>query len=127
MEKISSHAYKLELPPSVRIHPVIHIRYLSKYEETHQFPSRKVIPEPEIIMDDGTIEYEVESILKHRIRKYGRGSRLEYLIHWKGYETHDDTWEPLRNLTNCMDLVREYDATCRQDQPLQIHSIFIID
>jgi transposase InsO family protein len=127
VKKVSSNAYQLELPPSFRIHPVIHIRYLSKCASTDKFPSRNLVPEPEIVMDDGTIEFEVEAILKHRIRKYGRGSRLEYLIHWKGYESHDDTWEPVRNLSNCMDLVRKYDTAFRQEpQRLHIHSIQII-
>ena len=73
-------------------------------------------------MDDGTIEFEVDSILNHRIRKYGRGSRLEYLVHWKGYESHDDTWEPLRNLENCQELVTEYDNKFRHDNP-QINTL----
>jgi hypothetical protein len=117
IQKISSHAYKLKLPPSFRIHPVIHIRYLTKHITTDRFSSREVIPPPETVMDDGTIEFEVESILSHRVRKYGRGSRLEYLIHWKGYQSHDDTWEPLRNLENCQELVTEYDNKFRHDDP----------
>ena len=48
-------------------------------------------------MDDGFVEFEVESIQKHRVRNIGKGSRLEYLIHWKGYQSHDDKWEPLRS------------------------------
>jgi hypothetical protein len=32
-QKISSHASKLKLPPSFRIHPVIRIRYLIKHRE----------------------------------------------------------------------------------------------
>ena len=68
-------------------------------------------------MDDGTIEFEVESILSHRVRQYGRGSRLEYLIHWKGYQSHDDRWEPLRNLENCQELVTAYDNKFRHDDP----------
>jgi hypothetical protein len=97
-QKISSHAYKLKLPPSFRIHPLIHIRYLTKHKSTDKFKSRYVPPPPETTMNDGTIEFEVDSILSHKVRKYGRGSQLEYLIHWKGYESHDDTWGPLRNI-----------------------------
>ena len=79
-------------------------------------------------MDDGTIEFEVDSILCHRVRKYGRGSRLEYLVHLKGYESYDDTWEPLRNLENCQELVTEYNNKFRHDNP-QINTfgnLFII-
>ena len=122
IQKVSSHAYKLELPPSFKIHPVIHIRYLSKSISTDRFSQRNPLPGPEIVMDDGNVEFEVESILKHRIRKYGRGSRLEYLIHWKGYQSDDDTWEPLRNLTNCPDIVRDYNQTAGLNL-LQVNSI----
>ena len=122
IQKISSHAYKLKLPPSFRIHPVIHIRYLTKHNPTDKFSSREIIPPPETVMDDGTIEFEVDSILSHRVRKYGRGSRLEYLVHWKGYKSHDDTWEPLRNLENCQELVTDYDNKFRHDNP-QINTL----
>ena len=111
------------MPPSFRIHPVIHIRYLTKHKSTDKFKSRYVPPPPETTMDDGTIEFEVDSILSHRVRKYGRGSRLEYLIHWKGYESHDDTWEPLRNLENCQELVNEYDNKFRQDHNPHVNVI----
>jgi hypothetical protein len=40
-------------------------------------------------------EFEVGSILKHRLT---RGKKLEFLIRWKGYDVSDDTWEPERNL-----------------------------
>ena len=78
-------------------------------------------------MDDGSIEFEVESILKHRVRKYGRGSRLEYLIHWKGYDTHDDTWEPLANLTNCDEMLQQYNEVFRDPVALPpLHLVHLI-
>ena len=36
--------------------------------------------------------YEVDCMKARRIVK---GGAIEYLIHWKGYEDKDDTWEPL--------------------------------
>lgn len=125
IRKISSHAYELELPKSFKIHPVIHIRYLLKHSEATKYASRILVPEPEVIMDDGSIEYEVESILKHRVRKYGRGSRLEYLVHWKGYASHEDTWEPIANLDNCIELVQDYHRMVQIPQPV-LHSIYVI-
>eukprot|EP00959_Pyramimonas_sp_CCMP1952_P216418 4526269-Pyramimonas_sp.AAC.1 len=97
-----------------------------RHLDTDKYTSRIPTPEPEVIMDDGTIEYEVESILKHRVRKYGKGSLLEYLIHWKGYASHDDTWEPLSNLSNCMELLHEYHATLNIPQPIPIHAIYVV-
>jgi hypothetical protein len=36
-------------------------------------------------------EYEVASILRHRL---SRSKKLEYLIRWKNFDPSDDTWEP---------------------------------
>jgi len=41
-------------------------------------------------------EYEVDYIVASRIYK----RQLQYLVHWKGYEEHERTWEPLSNLKN---------------------------
>ena len=108
--KPSAHAYELDLPPSIKIHPVIHIRYLLRPREAKRFPHRlsDYKPPPTIINNEP--EYEVEKILKKRVRKYGKGSRVEYLIHWKGYPSEEDTWEPLRSLTHCGELVKQFEA-----------------
>ena len=126
IQKVSSNAYKLELPPTFKIHPVIHVRYLTRHLDVAKYSSRIPVPEPEVIMDDGSIEYEVESILNHRVRKYGKGSRLEYLIHWKGYSSHDDTWEPLSNLSNCMEILHEYHTVNNIPQPIQMNTMYIV-
>ncbi|KAK8846177.1 M-phase phosphoprotein 8 [Tritrichomonas musculus] len=61
--------------------------------------------------------YEVEEVLDHR--KY-KGIDL-YLIHWKGFDTEfDHTWEPLENLKNCLNLVREFYQKKKKKIPPQI-------
>ena len=37
-----------------------------------------------------------------------RGKRLEYLVHWKGWSETDQTWEPVSNLGNTADSVRDF-------------------
>ena len=106
--KPSPHAYKLDLPPSIKIHPVIHIRYLLRPKEAKQFPNRITSYRQPPTIIENVPEYEVESILKKRLRKYGKSSRIEYLVHWKGYPSEEDTWEPLHNLTNCRDLLTAF-------------------
>ena len=36
-------------------------------------------------------EYEVEKILRHRIKRDGS---MEFLTHWKGFPVEEATWEP---------------------------------
>jgi hypothetical protein len=42
-------------------------------------------------------EYKVEQILNHK----WVSRKPYYLIKWKGYNTLENTWEPIKNLTGC--------------------------
>ena len=55
-------------------------------------------------MDD-YLEYEVESILDSRIiPRLG----LQYLIKWKGYGRKENSWEPVRNLSNAKSAISSF-------------------
>src|SRR5581483_4313191 len=101
IKKLSLLVYKLELPHTLRIHPVFHVSLLKKYEE----PLVTIIPPPTIVIDNEE-EYEVEEILD---RKEVRG-HAHYLVKWKGYSLHDATWEPKENLANAPDILRTYES-----------------
>ncbi|CAG9561238.1 unnamed protein product [Danaus chrysippus] len=53
---------------------------------------------------DEEAEYEVERILEVHHKK--NGSR-EFLIHWKGWSSKFDSWEPEANL-NCPELIKRF-------------------
>ena len=40
--------------------------------------------------DDEDTQYTIERITDHRITKDGK----QYLVHWKGYDEDENTWEP---------------------------------
>jgi hypothetical protein len=104
---ISTTAYKLDLPYSLKIHPVFHVSLLKPYEETPQDFERPT-PQPPIFFPEiNSEEYEVETILDKRIVH----KRPQYLVKWLGYPLHDATWEPLINLTNATRKVKEYEST----------------
>ena len=109
---VNANAYELELPASLKIHPVINISHLKEYRDgVRAFPDRPVPltrPEPEAVDDNGAPEWLVDRLLDHR--KVKRGARFidQYLVEWKGYPVSEATWEPIENLTGAMELVSEY-------------------
>lgn len=104
-KKVSSHAYKLELPKSMKsIHPVFHVRLLEPFIP-NSIPNRRQPPPPPIEID-GNAEYEVSEILDSRKRR----NRLEYLVEWTGYEDSSEhrTWEPAENVANASDCLLDF-------------------
>ena len=104
VEQHSPVTFRVELPPTMKIHDVFHVDRFRHYQPSPEALGQRAPakPEPEII--DGEEEYEAEEILEDK----QRNNRREYLILWKGYPREDATWEPESNLTNCKDLLREY-------------------
>jgi hypothetical protein len=64
IQKVSSHAYKLDLPASIKIHPVFHISLLEP-ASTDPLPGQPQPPPPPIIVDDEP-EWEVDEIVDSR-------------------------------------------------------------
>ena len=101
-KQINEVAYRLELPPSMKIHPVFHVSLLEPYKES-TIPGRLQAPQPPIEID-GEEEFEVSEILDSCIIK----KKLEYLVHWQGYEVSERTWEPVANLVNAPEMIRGF-------------------
>jgi hypothetical protein len=110
---VSSVAYELELPPTLRIHPVFHVSKLKLYRNDDRY-EREQVMRPAPVLVDGEQEYEVERILDRRERRQGRGIRVEYLVKWLGYPEYESTWERESNLTNAQELVQEFNQQRNQ-------------
>ena len=92
LEVISSHSYRLDTPPG--IHDVFHASLL-KRAAADPFPNQRQDDlRPPAIMVDGEEEWEVERILRERVR----GRQRQVLVKWKGYLT--PTWEPAAALVD---------------------------
>ena len=85
-------AYRLDLPPHMRIHPVFHVSQLKLYKKPEDTMRTYRKPDP-VITATGEEEFEVEEIINHRKRRHGRKTTIEYLNFWKGYPAHEMTWE----------------------------------
>ena len=81
---VSENSVELELPASLRIHPVVNVRRIVKYRE--QVKGQKEIPPPPVKVD-GEKEYEVEEILDRQERR----GKMRYLVKWKGYTVEENT------------------------------------
>ena len=107
LRKVGNVAYELELPVTMKCHPVFHVGLLRPY-----FADGRLQPPPVPLDVDGEAEFEVEQGLLHRDVKVGKRSRREYLIKWLGFHHEHNSWEPVSNL-NCNELVAAYwTATC---------------
>jgi len=95
-------AYRLELPATMKVHPVFHVSLLEPYRES-VFPGRVQDPPPSIEIENHE-EYEVEKILDSRRRR----GNLEYFVHWSGYDINERTWEAAENLANAPEKVQEF-------------------
>jgi hypothetical protein len=103
--KISQSAYKLTLPLSMKgIHPVFHVSLLRKHAPD-TIEARRT-PKAEPVQVEGKEEWEVEAILDCRATR----RQKEYLVCWKNFGPEENSWEPEANLTNCADMVREFNS-----------------
>ena len=93
IKRIGSNAYRLELPHTIRCHPVSNVSALRHYVE-NTIPGRRQPTPPPVIDLDGHSRYVVDKILDHRTRH----RRLQYLVKWAGYA--DATWEPANYLVD---------------------------
>lgn len=94
LEKISTHAYRLELPATMRIHNVFHVSLLKRFTP-NRFEGRELPPPPPIMVEEEE-EYVVEDIVAEQGDPEGR----EYLVKWKGYAETFNTWEPAGRLAD---------------------------
>jgi hypothetical protein len=95
-------AYKLKINPGWRVHPVFHILLFEPYRKNGRVQS----PPPPIEME-GTLEYEVESILEHRF--WGIKNPKTYnKVAWKDYGVEHNSWEPESSVVNAPEIVADH-------------------
>jgi len=99
---ISSNAIELELPRTIKIHPVVNISRVRLYKP--QVEGQKKTP-PKSVIIKGEEEFEVKKILNKRVI----WGKEKFLVRWKGYTAKGDTWESRENLENTKELVEEFE------------------
>jgi hypothetical protein len=104
LEKIGSKAYKLDLPPSVKIHPVFHISLLEPTTNRNTPIPGHLQPPPPLLIINNEEEWEVEEITDSRYYR----KTLQYRVRWKGFHDKDKTWYPATNFDNSPEAIERF-------------------
>jgi hypothetical protein len=65
---------------------------------------RATLPPLPVVMQDGEVEFEVESIISHR-RQCGKS---QYLVKWLFWPLSESTWEDEKQLTHCDSALKHF-------------------
>jgi hypothetical protein len=116
LSPIGQSAFRLDLPDTMRIHPVFHVSLLEPYHP-NTLPDRGMPAPPDpIIREDGQVAHIVEAILDSDYKGRGRNRRLEYFVHWEGYPIADRSWIFASDLDSDDPMVIDY-HTSHPDKP----------
>jgi hypothetical protein len=109
LKVINPIAVKLELPATLKIHPVFHTSLIKMWQTDNEFPGHvtEYTQPPPVIPEEN--RYKVEQLLDKRVERVGRKDIVKYLVRWEGYGPEDDTWEPISHIDS--DLITEYEAS----------------
>jgi len=105
---VLSNAIELELPKSIKIHPIVNISRVRLYKP--QMEGQKKIPPKPVIIEKEE-EFKVEKILNKRTVR----GKEKFLVRWKGYTVEEDIWESRKNLKNIKELVKEFEREYRKE------------
>ncbi len=84
LEKVGTVAYRIDLPLTMKIHPMFHISLLKPYRSDGTVEPPRTVNLPDTV--DDTLVYEVETLLDHRDkRNCSRVLTREYVVKWTGY------------------------------------------
>ena len=101
IEKVGS-SYKLDLPGTVRVHPVFHPSKLRKAATSKPLRGQHVDPPPPVKISEED-EWEVEKILDSRTHY----RKLQYRVQWLGHDL-DLQWYPAGNFKHAPQKIQDF-------------------
>lgn len=111
--KVGNLAYELNLPPTMKIHPVISVAHLDPAPRSAD-PFGREPPRsgPISEADAGGFSdvYEIQSLLSRRHRTVRGKRRTEYLVKWKGWGNEHNAWYDSSDLTHAKEAIADLEA-----------------
>ena len=105
---MSSNAVELELPSTIKIHPVVNVSRIHRYVRQVEEQRKEQLA---LVIIKGKEEWVVEYILnKRKIR-----GKDKYLVCWKRFMVESDTWEGRENLKNAKEVIKEFEKEYQRD------------
>lgn len=92
--RVGSVAYKLDLPPSSKLHPVFHVSQLKRVHGSVFLPT-PIPPQLTVALE---LEVEPESLLDVRYKHTDTAVLTEVLIKWRNLPSSEATWELFHNI-----------------------------
>jgi hypothetical protein len=115
VSKLSPVTYRLRLPSSYRLHPVLNIAHLEPYHSSPQrFGERPVLPH--IRSETAAEEWEIEGIVAERSRKRGARRIPQFRVRYVGYGPEHDEWVPRSFLRNASDVLNDWEHKTRGEK-----------
>lgn len=94
LQRVGSVAYKLQLPATSLIHPVVHVSQLKKAVAASEVVQSTL---PRLDPDSGHLATPVE-VLQQRLRRRGDKMIVQALVRWSGTSSSTTSWEDLEEL-----------------------------
>lgn len=96
LQRIGNVAYKLQPPPTARIHPVVHVSQLKKAVK----PTDEVSSSLPIAFMRMQVKVQPAEIIEGRLVRRGNKMMPQVLIRWEGLPANCISWEPLHAMVN---------------------------
>ena len=105
---LNSHAYQLQHPYKYnRLHNVFHTSFLRPVT-TNPLPGQTNPPsQPVTLNKSGEKLYAIEAIIDSEWSK--KKNNFQYLIVWRGHDSEDKTWKPLKNVVFAKKSIQEFE------------------
>lgn len=105
LEILENDNFRLQLPPTLKIHDCFHTSILRPYVAPTSIPIPRTIQRPEPTeANEDTMTFEVDEIIAEETR---RGKKW-YLIRWTGYDESENSWEPASHLKDAKEALQEF-------------------